>query len=247
MRSVKTAFQVLDAVADHQPVGLSELARRLGLPKATAQRSLAVLAEVGWIKQDGQDITRWVLSDRARIVAQRVGDHARLRDAALPSLARLHADTLETIHLTVPDDQDVVLVERLDSPHPVRAVRPIGTRLPLHASSTGKVILAHMPEEEIRTYLAQNLSSPARHTKTDPEALLVELKRVRECGYAVAEEEAADGIASVAGAIRPDGQRAVAAMSISGPVSRIRPDIYQFYGEKVKAAAETVSRELASW
>lgn len=247
MRSVKTAFQVIDAVADHQPVGLSELARRLGLPKATVQRSLAVLAEVGWIKQDGQDITRWVLSDRARIVAQRVGDNARLRDAALPSIARLHADTLETIHLAVPDDREVVLIERLDSVHPVRAVRPIGSRLPLHASSNGKVILAHMPEEEIRAYLDHGLASPARNTKTDPDVLLVELKLVRERGYAVADEEAADGVASVAGAIRPHGQRAVAAMSISGPVSRIRPELYHFYGEKVKAAATAVSQELTSW
>ncbi|MFE7441035.1 IclR family transcriptional regulator [Streptomyces chartreusis] len=247
MRSVKTAFRVIDAVAEHQPVGLSELARRLGLAKATVQRSLAVLAEEGWIKQDGQDITRWVLSDRARLVAQRVGDHARLRDAALPSIARLHSDTLETIHLAVPDGHQVVLIERLDSTHPVRAVRPIGSSLPLHASSNGKAILAHLPEDEIRAYLDQGLASPARNTKTDPDALLVELKLVRERGYAVADEEAADGVASVAAAIRPHGRTAVAAMSISGPVSRIRPEIYHYYGEKVKEAAEAVSKELASW
>jgi IclR family acetate operon transcriptional repressor len=247
MRSVKTAFQILDAVADHQPAGLSELARRLQLPKATVQRSLAVLAEVGWIKPDGQNSSRWVLSDRSRILAQRVGDYARLRDAALPSLARLHAETLETIHLTVPDDHEVVLIERIDSIHPVRAVRAIGTRLPLHASSNGKVILAHLPEEEIQAFLFQGLSSSARNTKTDPHVLAVELKLVRERGYAVADEEASDGVASVAGAIRPGGGRPVAAMSISGPVSRVRPDIYQLYGEKVKAAAEAVSQELASW
>lgn len=247
MRSVKTAFQVLDAVADHQPVGLSELARRLRLPKATVQRSLAVLAEIGWIKPDGQDITRWVLSDRARILAQRVGDYARLRNAALPSLARLHTDTLETVHLAVPEDDEVVLIERIDSTHPVRAVRPIGSRLPLHASSNGKAILAHLPEEEIRAYLAHDLTAHARNTKTDPESLLVELKLIRERGYAVADEEAADGVASVAAGIRPEGRRAVAAMSISGPVSRIRPDIYQFYGAKVTAEAEAVGREMASW
>ncbi|GAA5163052.1 IclR family transcriptional regulator [Pseudonocardia eucalypti] len=247
MRSVKTAFQVLDAVADHQPVGLSELARRLEMPKATVQRSLAVLAEIGWIRADGQDITRWVLSERARILAQRVGDYARLRNAALPSLARLHADTLETIHLAVPEDDEVVLIERLDSTHPVRAVRPIGSRLPLHASSNGKAILACLPDEEVRAYLEHDLAARARNTKTDPDALLVELKLVRERGYAVADEEAADGVASVAAAIRPEGRRAVAAMSVSGPVTRIRPDIYQFYGEKVKAAAQTAGREMASW
>lgn len=247
MRSVKTAFRVLDALADHQPVGLSELARRLGLPKATAQRSLAVLAEVGWIRPDGKDATRWVLSDRARSLAQRTGDHARLREAALPSLARLHADTLETIHLTVPDGHEVVLIERLDSSHPVRAVRAIGSRSPLHASSTGKAILAHLPEAEVHAYLADRLESPARRTNTDRAKLLKELEIVRARGYAVADEEAADGVASVAGAIRPTGGPAVAALSVSGPVSRIRPDIYQFYGEKVRSAAAEVSGELSGW
>lgn len=247
MRSVKTAFRVLDAVADHQPIGLSELARRLELPKATAQRSLTVLAEVGWIMPDGQDVMRWVLSDRARSLAQRVGDHARVRDAALPSLARLHADTLETIHLTVPDGPEVVLIERLDSSHQVRVVRPIGSRSPLHASSTGKAVLAHMPVDEVHAYLADELESPARRTKTDRALLLKELEIVRERGYAVADEEAADGVASVAGAIRPTGGRAIAAISISGPVSRIRPDIYEFYGEKVRAAAGEVAEELATW
>lgn len=61
MRSVRTTFRSLDAVADNQPIGVSELARRLELPKSTVQRSLATLVDLGWIRTDGSDITRWML------------------------------------------------------------------------------------------------------------------------------------------------------------------------------------------
>ena len=117
MRSVRTTFHILDAVADNQPIGLSELARHLDLPKRTVQRSLATLADLGWIRPEGRDLTRWTLGEKVRILSEKVDDVGALREAALPILGQLNTDTLETIHLVVLESRTVRLIERLDSKH----------------------------------------------------------------------------------------------------------------------------------
>lgn len=245
MRSVKTTFLILEAVAEHQPIGLSDLARRMELPKTTVQRSLATLGQLGWIRPDGRDVTRWELSDRVRTLSEHVGLDARLRAAALPVLGRLHADTLETIHLAVADGREVRLIERLESVHPLRLVQPIGSRSALHASSNGKSVLAHLPERELEAYIDGGLPSMTRNTITDRDALREELDAVRAQRYAVADQELIDGISSVAASIRLGNGRPVAAMSISGPSTRVVPALFTPYGRAVAAAAAEVSARLA--
>ena len=244
MRSVRTTFQILDAVAENQPIGLSELARRLGLPKSTVQRSLATLADLGWIRPDGRELTRWTLGERARTLSEKIDDVGRLRDAALPVLGQLNSETLETIHLAVLESRTVRLIERLDSKHPLRLVKPIGSRSPLHASSNGKSLLAHLPEAEIEAYLAVGLAPVTACTITDPEVLRAELKSIRERGYAIADEELTEGTISVAACIRTsDGARPIAAISISGPSVRMR-EHRRDYGQKVAQAAAQIEANL---
>jgi IclR family transcriptional regulator, acetate operon repressor len=244
MRSVRTTFQILDAVADNQPIGLSELARHLDLPKSTVQRSLATLADLGWIRPEGRDLTRWTLGEKVRILSEKVDDIGALREAALPILGQLNNDTLETIHLVVLESRSVRLIERLDSKHPLRIVRAIGTRSPLHATSTGKSVLAHLPEAEIEAYIAAGLAPVTPSTITDPEVLRAELKEIRERGYAIADEEFTDGTVSFAACIRPAvGVRPLGALSISGPAVRLREQ-RDTYGHKVTQAAAQVEANL---
>lgn len=243
MRSVRTTFQVLEAVADNQPVGLSELARRLALPKTTVQRSLATLADLGWIRTDGTESTRWVLGDQVRLLSEKIDDLGRLREIALPVLGHLNAETHETIHLAVLESRGVRLIERLDSKHPLRLVQPIGSRSPLHASSNGKSIMAHLPEAEIESYIGDGLHPITANTITDRDALRAELKAIRTRGYAVADEELTEGTISVAACIRPSsGGRPLAGISVSGPSFRMREHC-DSYGNKVaRAAAEIAAR-----
>jgi IclR family transcriptional regulator, acetate operon repressor len=244
VRSVRTTFQILEAVADNQPIGLSELARRLDLPKSTVQRSLATLADLGWIRPDGRELTRWTLGERVRALSDKVDDLGRLRDAALPVLAQLNSETLETIHLAVLEERTVRLIERLDSKHPLRLVQVIGSRSPLHASSTGKSVLAHLPEAEIDAYIDGGLMPVTASTITDPDRLRAELKAVRERGYAIADEEYTEGTTSVAACIRSaPGGRPIAAMSVSGPSIRMREHRHT-YGQRVAIAAAEVESNL---
>ena len=247
MRSVRTTFTILNAVADNQPIGLSELARRLDLPKSTVQRSLSTLADLGWIRADGREATRWTLGDKVRTLSERVDDLGPLREAAMPVLGRLNEVTLETIHLAVPEAGGMVrLVERQDAKHALRLVRPIGTRSPLHAGSTGKSVLAHLPQREVDEYLSGQLEPVTSHTITDPKLLLEELQGIRDRGYAVADQELMDGIVSIAAAIRPADRRPIAAISISGPSARVRPEDFSRYGQLVESAAKEISASLRS-
>jgi IclR family acetate operon transcriptional repressor len=248
MRSVKSTFRILETVADQQPIGLSALSRLLEMPKSTVQRSLATLAELGWIRPDGGESGRWVLGDRVRSLSGKVDDVGWLREAALPAMERLNTETLETIHLAVLETRTVRLVERMDSQHALRLVRPIGTRNPLHAGSTGRSVLANLPEAEIDAYIAGGLSALTSRTITDPDRLRDNLKSVRERGYAIANEDLIDGIVSVAACIRaaPHG-RPIAAMSISAASVRMSDELCATNGQRVvEAAAEVTARIAAS-
>lgn len=246
MRSVRTTFQILDAVADNQPVGLSELARRMGLPKSTVQRSLATLAEIGWIRPEAPESSRWTLGDRVRALSEKIDDVSHLRDAAAPALDALNAETLETIHLAVAEPPRMRLIERRDSRNPLRFVQPIGARSPMHATSTGKSVLAFYPEADVEAYIKGGLEVETSHTITDADAMLAELKAVRSRGYAIANQEHIVGVVSVAASIRPGEGRPIGAISISGPSSRITPDLHDSYGELVMKAAAEISARLRS-
>ena len=243
MNSVKTALRVLEAVAAHQPAGLSDLTRRLGLPKSTVQRCLATLHEAGWIRPGGHELTRWVLTGRAFSVGSQVANTRNLREVALPALSDLQAYTLETIHLMVPDGVEMVLIERLDSAYELRTFKPLGSRAPLHATSNGKSVLAYLPPEEVEDYLSACLKPVTSQTLTDPGALRGQLAEIRTRGWAVNEGELHDGVTSIGAAIVADG-RPVASLSISAPSSRLTPDKYEDHGRRAAAAAQQIATRL---
>jgi IclR family acetate operon transcriptional repressor len=242
MRSVTTALQVLEAVAVNQPVGLSALTRILGMPKSTVQRNLATLAEAGWI-EPYEGSGRWQVAVRAFVVGSVVGSRGGLRSAALPVMKSLSGEVGETVHLMVPSGRDVVLVERIDSPRPVRAVAPLGARGPLHATSNGKAILASVPPAEAEAYLVEGLSAVTERTIVEPAMLRAELEAITELGYATCHEEFEEGVVSVGAAVRRGG-RPVASLSISGPASRMLDDLLNDYGKKVHWAAESIAAAL---
>lgn len=243
MSSTLTALTVLETVARTQPIGLSDLARTLRLPKSTVQRCLATLHEAGWIEPESADSRRWVVGMRAFTVAVTVVDRSGLRDQALPVMAALGGRTEETIHLAVPDGREIVLVERVDSPHPLRAVSAVGARAPLHASSNGKAILASFAADDLSDYLRHGLAQVTTHTLTDESALREELQQVRASGYAISREEYQEGVVSVAAAVTPEReQRPIASLSISGPRDRMLPKVETYGPLVLKAATELGNR-----
>jgi IclR family transcriptional regulator, acetate operon repressor len=246
MGSVHTALRVLEGVSEHQPVGVSDVARQLGLPKSSAQRALVALEAAGWIRSvGGGRATRWALTPRALIVGSRAGGELRLPAVARPAMEQLHAETRETIHLLVREGDDMVLIERLESPQVVRSSYPLGMRAPMSASSSGKALLAAMSPDDAAEVVGHGLRASTEATIVDPARLRADLDETRARGYATNRGELRTDISAVAAAILDARRDAVASMSISVPAQRMTDDeCWDRYGRMVADAAHQVSAAL---
>ncbi|MGH3319555.1 MAG: IclR family transcriptional regulator [Streptosporangiaceae bacterium] len=246
MKSTLRTLRILETVAEHQPVGLGDLAQMFQLPKSTVQRSLTTLADAGWLRVKKADGVRWELTPRALAVGRRSATETGLREAALGPMQWLRDTTDETIHLAVPDGlRSLVLVERMDSTQPVRTFIRLGAVTPLHATCTGRSVLAHLPEADVEQVIARGLESYSAQTITDPEQLRRDLRRTRRRGYAVNLCEFRPDVCAVGAAILDTDGLPTAGICISLPASRFRRRQIPGLGELVNKAAAEISTNLA--
>ncbi len=241
MKSVINALRIAEAVAEHQPIGVGDLSRSLGLPKTSVQRALTTLGEAGWLRRETDGTGRWSLA--ARVLAFGRGSARQtLRNLSVATMSRLRAETEETILLFVRDGDRVVAIEGLDGTKSVRAHTSVGDAAPLHASASGKAILAELPDNEVEEYIAGGLRGYTIDTITDPRALRAELARIRRRGYATHRGEWLSDVAAVGAVIRgPDG-RAEGAIVIAAPAERLPRKRERELGETVVAAARRIRR-----
>jgi IclR family transcriptional regulator, acetate operon repressor len=256
MRVVVTALHVLEAVSELQPVGVSALARATGIPKSSVQRCLVSLREAGWITAPAGQPHNWVLTGRALTVGLRGSAEQGLREAALAVMQDVRDETRETVHLSgfgsehapasAPDGEPaaLVVIDRLDSPEPVRTWVRLGTRVPLHASCSGRAVLSRLPDAEVDRLLTGSLERFSAQTITDREALTTELREVRERGWAIADQSWRAGVGAVAAAVVGALGRPVGALAISVPQQRFGPGRESELGPVAVAAAERVSAAL---
>jgi DNA-binding IclR family transcriptional regulator len=178
---------VLSALSDG-PIGVTEVAERTELAKSTAARLLASLAREGAVEQvPGQ--TRYRLGPRMATLSAGVAPVRNLVAIARPILEALARETGEAAGLSVPDGATVHYIDQVDSTHEVQVRDWTGTRVPMHAVSSGQVFLAHMNPTEVERYLAQPRVSFTPKTITDSSALRDRLRQVQLDGFAWVREE----------------------------------------------------------
>ncbi len=202
---------------DHRRLGLSDLARRAELPLTTAHRLAGALVHEGALVRTaaGQYAVGrklWSIGLLARVQTD-------LRQVASPFLHDIYGATLATVHLAVRDGTSVLYVDRLAGNRSVPVVSEVGSRLPLHATGVGKVLLAHAPADVQELAFAQ-LTRVTPYTITEPARLRAQLGRVRTDGYATTVEEMSLGACSVAVPIAPTPRAVVAALGIVVPSLR---------------------------
>lgn len=240
-RSVLVALQVMEEIATHQPIGVSDLARLLGLSKTTAHRALLTLAEAGWIEASGDRRALWSLSVRALTVGGRAVDSQRgLRGVAVPVMEDLRRTTQETIHLLVRERTHVVLIERLDGIKAVRVFNPVGGRASIFRTSAGKAILAALPPAELGPYV-EILRGRAELGAQDADEFLAELDEVRRRGYALNLGSNQPDVHAVASAILDVDARPLAAVTVSAPPERLAEPVCVKIGPLVVDAARRIS------
>ena len=218
VQSIERAFAVLGTLADG-PIGVTEVADRVDLPKSTAARLLASLAREGAVERVPGD-TRYRLGSRLVTLAAGILPARSLATIARPSLQELAEAVGEAAGLSVPEGRLVHYVEQIDSPNPVSVRDWTGSRIPMHAVSSGQVLLAFAPPTFVQRYLGRPMERFTERTLVTADGLLERMRGIRRDGYAWALEEFDEGISSVAAPVADASGEVVAAVHLHGPSYR---------------------------
>jgi len=240
------ALRVVDLLQDSRsPLSLHEISIQAGINKSTALRLLAHLEGESYLRRDEKG--GYSLGPKLLRLGSDYNVQAPLREMARESLWELWRVTQETVNLAVLDGLDVVYIDCLESPHDLRLVSNVGMRAALYRTALGKALLAFQPAlQSERLIKSLHFQTFTPHTVSSAFELIRELNSIRQSGFAVDNEESVMGLRCIAAPILDAREIAVAAISISGPTSRITPQKTPMLGDAVKAAAGEVSAQIVS-
>src|SRR6266536_3235326 len=242
VKSVANAIRVLEALkASPEPLRLPEISHRLGMRKSTVHLLLSTLAEFNFVQPDGP-LGHYRLGLGAFEVGAAAVDRLGLPPELGPPMERLADRSMEAVSLAVRNGASALIVRRYESAHILRAEIGIGTRMPLHASASGKVLLASMtPDQVDALYADEDLPEAAGNRIKTKKELLRELEKVCDLGYATNKDEFVFGVAAVAAPVFDRHAATVGALSIAGPTARFEG--MRWVEELIGTAAE-MSRML---
>jgi len=245
LSSVGNAARLLkEFLSREKEIGVSELSRRLGLGKSTVHRLLTTLVSEGLVEKN-PETGGYRLGLVMFELGQAVRVHMDLHAAVGPVLASLREETHESCQVGVLDGHEVVYVDRLESSQSLRLFNETGRRVPVHTTSSGKVLLAHLPSDRLDAVLAvAPLDQMTPRSITDEALLRAELDKVRVRGWSEAVEEREIGVASIAAPVRDTTGEVMAAISIGGPAARMGAAQRRRLAEVVVEAGEAASRRL---
>ncbi len=248
IQAIERAVAILSAFSAEEPeLGVSDLAARLGLHKSTVHRFVVNLEAAGFLER-ARATARYRLGLRIFELGGLVLKQMNLWEEALPYLEWLVAESGETGHLAVFAGGEAVYIEKVEARRSLRIPSAIGRGYPAHATSLGKVLLAHLEDASAVDDLVaeRGLAKLAPNTITDPDRLRVELHSVRDRGYAVDDEEYEEGLRCIGAPIVGHTGQVVAAIGMGGPVTRVTPERVDELGSLVMEAAEGLSRRMGA-
>ncbi|MDF3146153.1 MULTISPECIES: IclR family transcriptional regulator [unclassified Streptomyces] len=243
VQSVDRAVGILEFLGRHEEAGVTDMAAALGVHKSTASRLATALEVRGLIEQTeergkyrlglglirlaGAATVRVDLSQQSRRVCEQLADQVA-----------------ETINLAILDHGAAINIDQVLGPSAITTHNWLGRRTPLHATSSGKILLAHLPESELASRLTTPLERFTPRTVTDPETLRAQLKRARANGCAYSAEEFEKGLNAVAAPVFTFNGEMLAALSASGPSFRLTEQRLPEVSAMVRSAAEEISERL---
>jgi DNA-binding IclR family transcriptional regulator len=246
INSVLRAAQILESFSLEKPTySHSEISRKLGLNKTAVTRLLSSLEKAGLLEKDAES-GKYGLTVKLYQIGSVYINRTGITEAARPVLSELTASCNESSHLSVLQEYEVLYIDKVECSRPIRMMSYVGRKLPAYCTGTGKVFLAHMNREELKTFFrVVKMRRITPKTLTTREALGLELARVRTQGYAVDWAENETEVVAVAAPVRNQAGEVVAAVSIAGPVYRITEEgVREKIVPAVVRAAQTISRRL---
>lgn len=247
-QSIDRALSVLSAFDDHHPtLSLIELVERLDLNKTTAFRILTALEHAGYIDKTANGDYR--LGSELIALGGRAARANPLRDAAhihLQDLTRRTGETttLEVIRRDERDEPFMLVIDEVLGKHLVGITQYIGTRLPIHATSTGKAVLAYLAPDARADYLRFPLPTLTHHTVTSEVDFLAELERACQQGYALVGGELEEGLVAVGAPIFDTNGQPIAAISLVGPSVRLSRGLAVELAADVVHTAQAISHTI---
>jgi IclR family pca regulon transcriptional regulator len=246
-QSLERGLSILSSFKSARPLlGVSELAREIGLSRSTTHRYVATLAALGYLEQD--EVTRrYRLGPRVLDLGFSAINSMELREISVPHLQRLSDETGHTVNMAILDGADVVYVERCrSSRHGQREIDlnlHVGSRLPAYCTSLGKVLLAYLSDAEREAALdGVEFAQRGPNTLTSRSALEAELGQVRSRGLAVNNEELAFGLRSIAAPVHGHSGEAAAAINLAVHRSWVSmEDLVKKFGPALQRTAADIS------
>lgn len=222
--SVEKAFRLLQVFsADTPRLTVAEAARRTDLSRATARRLLLTFERLGFARTDGRSFE---LTSRVLRLGHGYLSSLPLWESALPHMRELADSLVEACSLAALDGSDIVYLARVPSVRSMSMTLNVGSRLPAHATSMGRVLLAGLAPQDLEDYLGEAELEPlTEHTITDPARLRDEIEATRERGWAMVDGEREIGVRSVAAPVRDVRGEVVAAINVSANAARVGVDV----------------------
>jgi len=229
-------------VESAQPWSVSGLAKAMGLQTSNVHRTLQTWRELGFVSQS-KSTSEYQCTLKLFEWGCQVAGSFDVKRTSREYLLDLARSSQETIHLSVIDGNEIVYIDKIDSPQPVRAYSEVGGRAPAHCVATGKALLAYQDSQALNE-LAQPLPSFTLNTFTSLESLEAELEMIRVRGYATNVEEWREGVRGLGAVIFDQHGIAVAAVGLSAPANRLSDERMKQLGQSVCETAEKITKAL---
>ncbi len=242
--AVERALLIFQELSHHGAgVTLSELVRRLQLPRSSIHCHLLTLERLGYLHKDDES-GRYLFGLKFFSLANHAIAGLGLRRIGGPHLYALMRKTGMTVHMGVLDRYEAVLIEAIDSPYSSRIGTWVGRRMPVHCTAIGKALIASWTDEQIERLIGHGLTRYNENTIASAGTLKAHLARTNQIGYAVDDEEEALGLRCIGVPVRADDGRIIAAISVAGRTAQFDGERFRSIVEDVKAAASTISQHF---
>lgn len=244
LSSVASAIRVLKAFSETEvEIGISTLAKRLGLAKSTVHRLASTLTAEGLLEQNPEN-GRYRLGLGLFALGALVRRRMDISTQALPYLHELREITGETVHLATLEQSNIIYLFNLESHQAIRMRSYVGARKPAFCTSEGRALLAFQSADVLARVLKDGLVPRTPNTPTDPALLRGTLEQVRREGYAQDDEESEVGMRGLAAPVRDHTGQVIAAIGVAGPIQRLTKKAVRGFVAPVLQAADGVSARL---
>src|SRR4051794_4623038 len=244
LSSVASSIRLLKAFSEEQvEIGISDLAKRLGVAKSTVHRLAVTLVADGMLEQN-PDTGKYRLGLSLFRLGSLVRQRMNISNEGRSLLRELREKVDETVHCAVLDGAEIMYVFNLEGTQAIRMRADIGVRKPAYCTAEGQVLLAYQSPEFVERVIARGMPARTPQTITDPEALKKVLEGIRARGYAIEDEESEIGMRCIAAPLLNDAGEVVAAVGVAGPVTRLSKKALSGYLPHVMETAAAISARL---